>query len=152
MLVETGAFAATTTPALFERYTFYLEPLLCSRSWSGSTRGFRGLESALRVALGVPVLLLLSLTLAQIVSPDAVNGVTLGALYRFSVHLPGGIHELKAAIAVAAVLAELSSSRSARGRSRGLRCRCCSRCTSASPGTSIIDNTRNVGWTRDRGQ
>jgi hypothetical protein len=51
----------------------------------------------------VPALLLLSLTLAQIVSPDSINGVTLSALYRFSVALPGGIHELKAWIAVAAV-------------------------------------------------
>ena len=100
VLVETGAFAATTTPALFERYTFYLEPLLLLAFVVWLTRGLPRPRIGTAVALGVPALLLLSLTLAQVVSPDAVNGVTLGALYRFSVHLPGGIHELKAAIAI----------------------------------------------------
>ena len=100
VLVETGAFAATTTPALFERYTFYLEPLLLLAFVVWLTRGLPRPRIGTAVALGVPALLLLSLTLAQIVSPDAVNGVTLSALYRFIVHLPGGIHELKAAIAV----------------------------------------------------
>jgi hypothetical protein len=104
VLVETGAFAATTTPALFERYTFYLEPLLLLAFVVWLTRGLPRPKVATAVALAVPALLLLSLMLAQIVSPDSINGVSLSALYRFSIALPGGIHELKAAIAVAAVL------------------------------------------------
>ncbi len=76
------------------------------------------------------------------VSPDAVNGVTLSALYRFSVHLPGGIHELKAALAAAAVLAAFLFAICARPIARialplllGLYL--------GVAGTSIIDNTRN---------
>jgi hypothetical protein len=105
VLVETGAFAATTTQALFERYTFYLEPLVLLAFVLWLARGLPRPVAGTAVALGVPALLLLSLSLAQVVTPDAVNGVTLSSLYRFSLHLPGGIHELKAAIAAAALLA-----------------------------------------------
>jgi hypothetical protein len=142
VLVETGAFAATTTPALFERYTFYLEPLLLLAFVLWLARGLPRPRVGTAIALGVPALLLLSLTLAQVVSPDAVNGVTLSALYRFSVHLPGGIHELKASLAAAAVLAAFLFAICARPIARialplllGLYLGVAS--------TSIIDNTRN---------
>jgi hypothetical protein len=104
VLVETGAFAATVTPAVFERYTFYLEPLLVLAFVLWLARGLPRPRIGTIVALGAPALLLLSLTLAQVVLPGAVNGVTLGSLYRFSLRLPGGIHELKAAIAAGALL------------------------------------------------
>jgi hypothetical protein len=142
VLVETGAFAATTTPALFERYTFYLEPLLLLAFVLWLARGLPRPRVGTAIALGVPALLLLSLTLAQVVSPDSVNGVTLSALYRFSVHLPGGIHELKASLAAAAVLAAFLFAICARPIARialplllGLYL--------GVAGTSIIDNTRN---------
>ncbi len=143
VLVETGAFAATTTPALFERYTFYLEPLLLLAFVVWLTRGLPRPRIGTAVALGVPALLLLSLTLAQVVSPDAVNGVTLSALYRFSVHLPGGIHELKAAIAVAAVLAGFLFAICARPIAR-IALPLLLGVYFGVAGTSIIDNTRNV--------
>jgi hypothetical protein len=104
VLVEAGAFAATVTPAIFERYTFYLEPLLVLALVVWLARGLPRPLLGTAVALGVPALLLLSLRLAEVIQPGAVNGVTLGSLYRFSLHLPGGIHELKAAIAAAALL------------------------------------------------
>ena len=143
VLVETGAFAATTTPALFERYTFYLEPLLLLAFVVWLTRGLPRPRVGTAVALGVPALLLLSLTLAQVVSPDAVNGVTLSALYRFSVHLPGGIHELKASIAAAAVLAAFLFAICARPIAR-IALPLLLGVYFGVAGTSIIDNTRNV--------
>ena len=104
VLVETGAFAATVTPAVFERYTFYLEPLLVLAFVLWLARGLPRPRIGTAVALGVPALLLLSLKLAEVVLPGAVNDVTLGSLYRFSLRLPGGIQELKAAIAAGALL------------------------------------------------
>jgi hypothetical protein len=91
----------------------------------------------------VPALLLLSLTLAQVVSPDAVNGVTLSALYRFTVHLPGGIHELKAAIATGAVLGGFLFAICARPIAR-IALPLLLGVYFGVAGTSIIDNTRNV--------
>ena len=105
VLVETGAFAATTTAALFERYTFYLEPLLLLAFVLWLARDLPRPRVGTAIALAVPALLLLSLSLAQVVTPDSVNGITLSALYRFMLYLPGRIHELKAALAAAAVLA-----------------------------------------------
>ena len=54
VLVETGAFAATTTPALFERYTFYLEPLLLLAFVVWLARGLPRPAIGTAVALGVP--------------------------------------------------------------------------------------------------
>ena len=142
VLVETGAFAATTTPALFERYAFYLEPLLLLAFVVWLTRGLPRPRVGTAVALGVPLVLLLSLTLAQIVSPDAVNGVTLAALYRFSARLPGGIHELKAWIAIAAVLGAFLFAICARSIAR-IALPLMLAAYLGVAGTSIIDNTRN---------
>jgi hypothetical protein len=142
VVVETGAFAATTTAALFERYTFYLEPLLLIAFVLWLARGLPRPALGTAVALGVPALLLLSLSLAQIVSPDAVNGVSLSALYRFSVHLPGGIQELKAALAAAAVLAAFLFAICARPIAR-IALPLLLGVYFAAASTSIIDNTRN---------
>jgi hypothetical protein len=142
VLVETGAFAATTTPALFERYTFYLEPLLLLAFVVWLTRGLPRPRVGTAVALGVPLMLLLTLALAQIVSPDAVNGVTLAALNRFSAHLPGGIHELKAWIAIAAVLGAFLFAICARSIARIALPLLLAGYLGVA-GTSIIDNTRN---------
>jgi hypothetical protein len=104
VLVETGAFAATVAPAVFERYTFYLDPLLVLALVVWLARGLPRPLVGTAIALVVPALLLLSLRLVEVIGPDAVNGVTLSSFYRFSLHLPGGLHELKAAMAAAALL------------------------------------------------
>jgi hypothetical protein len=105
VLVEVGAFAATVTPFVFERYTFYLEPLLLIgfAVWLG--RGLPRPRVGTAVAVATPGLLLLTLNLRTAIVPDAVNGVTVASLYGFSERLPGGIQELRWAIVAGGLLA-----------------------------------------------
>jgi hypothetical protein len=103
VLVEVGGFAATVTPFVFERYTFYLEPLLVIAFvvWLG-----RGLPRPLvgtAVAVVVPALLVRTLNFNAFVVPDPVNGITLDSLFEFSRHFPGGLEELKWAVAAGAL-------------------------------------------------
>jgi len=52
----------------------------------------------------VPALLFRTLNFNAFVVPDPVNGITLDSLFKFSLHLPGGLEELKWAVAAGAVL------------------------------------------------
>jgi Dolichyl-phosphate-mannose-protein mannosyltransferase len=105
ILAEVGAFSATVTPFVFERYTFYLEPLLLIAFVLWLARGLPRPQIGTAVAVVVPVLLILTLNLNRFVVPDPVNGVTVDALYRFSRHLPGLVGELRWAILAGAALA-----------------------------------------------
>ncbi|HEY7019291.1 MAG TPA: hypothetical protein VH297_12555, partial [Gaiellaceae bacterium] len=113
VLAEVGAFSATVTPFVFERYTFYLEPLLLTAFvlWLG--RGLPRPRVGTAIALIVPALLILSLNLDRVVVPDPVNGVTVDSLFKFSRHLPGTLGELRwlilAGVALAAFLFALCS-------------------------------------------
>lgn len=95
MLAEVGAFSESVAPFVFERYTFYLEPLLLIAFVVWLARGLPRPVIGTVVAVVVPAVLLLALNLDRYVGPDAVNGVTLASLYRFSTHLPGAIGELR---------------------------------------------------------
>jgi hypothetical protein len=95
LLAEVGAFSATVAPFVFERYTFYLEPLLLLAFVVWLARGLPRPVIGTVVAVVVPAALLLALNLDRYVGPDTVNGVTLASLYRFSTHLPGAIGELR---------------------------------------------------------
>jgi Dolichyl-phosphate-mannose-protein mannosyltransferase len=105
VLAEVGAFSATVTPFVFERYTFYLEPLLVIAFVVWLRRGLPRPAIGTAVALVVPILLLLALNLDRVIVPDPVNGVTVDALFQFSRHLPGLVGELRWAIFAGAALA-----------------------------------------------
>jgi Dolichyl-phosphate-mannose-protein mannosyltransferase len=105
VLAEVGAFSATVTPFVFERYTFYLEPLLVIAFVVWLRRGLPRPAIGTAVGLAVPILLLLTLNFDRVIVPDSVNGVTVDALFRFSRHLPGLIGELRWAIFAGAALA-----------------------------------------------
>jgi len=94
-LAEVGAFSAAVTPFVFERYTFYLEPLLLVAFVVWLARGLPRPVIGTALAVVVPVALLLAFNLGLYVGPDTVDGVTLASLYRFSLHLPGAIGELR---------------------------------------------------------
>lgn len=104
VLVEVGAFAATVTPFVFERYTFYLEPLLVIAFIVWLARGMPRPLLGTAVAVAVPALLVRTLDFHTFVVPDPVNGIGLDALYKFSLKLPGGLEELKWAVAAGALL------------------------------------------------
>jgi hypothetical protein len=103
-LAEVGAFSASVTPFLFERYTIYLEPLLLTAFVVWLARGLPRPLVGTVVAVLSPVLLLLVLNLDRVIVPDPVNGVTVDSLFKFSQHLPGGIDELRWAILAGAAL------------------------------------------------
>ena len=105
VLAEVGAFSATVTPFVFERYTFYLEPLLVIAFVVWLRKGLPRPAIGTAVALAVPILLLLALNFDRVIVPDPVNGVTVDALFQFSRHLPGLIGELRWAIFAGAALA-----------------------------------------------
>jgi hypothetical protein len=104
VLVETGAFAATVTPFVFERYTFYLEPLLLIALVVWLARGLPRPVLGTAIAVVVPALLVRFLNFNAFVVRDVVNGIGLAALSSFSKHLPGALEELKWAVAAAALL------------------------------------------------
>jgi hypothetical protein len=104
MLAEVGAFSAAVTPFVFERYTYYLEPLLLIAFVVWLARGLPRPMIGTALAVVVPVALLFALDLDRFVVPDAVNGVTLASLSRFSRHLPGAIGELRLFILIGAAL------------------------------------------------
>jgi hypothetical protein len=104
VLVEAGAFAATVTPFVFERYTFYLEPLLLIAFVLWLARGLPRPLLGTAIAVAAPSLLVRFLNFNAFVVPDSVNGISLDALFRFSTHLPGGIEELKWAVGAGALL------------------------------------------------
>ena len=104
VLVEVGGFAATVTPFVFERYTFYLEPLLLIAFVLWLARGLPRPLVGTAVAVLVPALLVRTLNFNAFVVPDPVNGITLDSLFKFSRHLPGGLEELKWAVAAGALL------------------------------------------------
>jgi hypothetical protein len=105
VLAEVGAFSATVTPFVFERYTFYLQPLLLIAVVVWLARGLPRPRIGTAVALAVPALLILVLDLDRTIVPDPVNGVTADALFKFSQqHLPGGIGELRWVIFAGAAL------------------------------------------------
>jgi hypothetical protein len=104
LLVEVGAFAATVTPFVFERYTFYLEPLLVIAFVVWLARGMPRPLVGTAVAVLVPVLLVRTLNFNAFVVPDPVNGITLDSLFKFSRHLPGALEELKWVVAAGALL------------------------------------------------
>jgi hypothetical protein len=104
VLVETGAFAATVTPFVFERYTFYLEPLLVIAFVLWLSRGLPRPLLGTAIAVVVPALLVRTLNFRAFVVPDPVNGITLDALFKFSLNLPGGIEELKWVVGAGALL------------------------------------------------
>jgi hypothetical protein len=104
LLAEVGAFSATVTPFVFERYTFYLEPLLLMAFVVWLARGLPRPLVGTAVAVVAPVLLILALNLDRVIVPDPVNGVTADSLFKFSQHLPGGIEELRWAILAGAAL------------------------------------------------
>jgi hypothetical protein len=104
VLAEVGAFSATVTPFMFERYTFYLEPLLLIAFVVWLARGLPRPVIGTAVAVLGPVLLLRVLNLDRVIVPDPVNGVTVDSLFKFSLHLPGRIAELRWAIFAAAAL------------------------------------------------
>jgi hypothetical protein len=95
LLAEVGAFSETVAPFVFERYTFYLEPLLLIGFVVWLARGLPRPVIGTVVAVLVPAALVLGLNLDRFVAPGAVNGVTLASLYSFSTHLPGAIGELR---------------------------------------------------------
>jgi hypothetical protein len=105
VLVETSAFAATVTPFVFERYTFYLEPLLLIAFVLWLARGLPRPVVGTAIAVVLPALLVRFLNFHAFVVRDVVNGIGLAALYSFSTHLPGALEELKWAVAAAALLA-----------------------------------------------
>jgi Dolichyl-phosphate-mannose-protein mannosyltransferase len=104
VLVEVGAFAATVRPFLFERYTLYLEPLLVIAFVLWLARGLPRPAVGTAIAVAAPALLVRFLNFHAFVVPGPVNGISLDALFRFSTHLPGGLEELKWAVAAAALL------------------------------------------------
>jgi len=104
MLAEVGAFSAAVTPFVFERYTFYLEPLLLISFVVWLARGLPRPIIGTALAVVLPIALLFALNLNRFVGPDTVNGVTLASLFRFSLHLPGGIGELRWLILFGAAL------------------------------------------------
>jgi hypothetical protein len=104
VLVEVGGFAATVTPFVFERYTFYLEPLLVIAFVLWLARGLPRPVVGTAVAVVLPALLVRTLNFNAFVVPDPVNGITLDSLFKFSLHLPGGLEELKWAVAAGALL------------------------------------------------
>jgi hypothetical protein len=104
VLVEVGGFAATVTPFVFERYTFYLEPLLVIALILWLARGLPRPVVGTAVAVVLPALLVRTLNFNAFVVPDPVNGITLDSLFKFSLHLPGGLEELKWAVAAGALL------------------------------------------------
>jgi hypothetical protein len=104
VLAEVGAFSATVTPFVFERYTFYLQPLLLIAVVVWLARGLPRPRIGTAVAVTVPVLLILVLDLDRTIVPDPVNGVTADALFKFSQQLPGGIGELRWVIFAGAAL------------------------------------------------
>lgn len=95
VLAEVGAFSATVTPFVFERYTFYLEPLLLIAFVLWLARGMPRPRIGTAVAVTAPALLILTLNFSQVIVHDPVNGVTVDALFRFSLHLPGALGELR---------------------------------------------------------
>jgi hypothetical protein len=104
VLVEVGGFAATVTPFVFERYTFYLEPLLVIAFVLWLARGLPRPVVGTAVAVVLPALLVRTLNFNAFVVPDPVNGITLDSLFKFSLHLPGGLEELKWVVAAGALL------------------------------------------------
>src|SRR2546423_3630583 len=84
VLVEVGGFAATVTPFVFERYTFYLEPLLVIAFVLWLARGLPRPVLGTAVAVAVPALLIRTLNFNAFVVPDPVNGITLDSLFKFS--------------------------------------------------------------------
>jgi hypothetical protein len=104
VLVEAGALAATVTPFVFERYTFYLEPLLLIAFVLWLARGLPRPLLGTAIAVAVPALLVRFLNFNIFVVPGSVNGISLDALFKFSTHLPGGIEELKWAVGAGALL------------------------------------------------
>jgi hypothetical protein len=102
------------TPFVFERYTFYLAPLLFIAFvlWLG--RGLPRPVLGTAIAVVIPALLVRALNFHAFVVPDPVNGITLDSLYKFSLHLPGGIEELKWVVAAGALLAAFLFAVSAR--------------------------------------
>jgi len=104
VLAEVGAFSATVTPIVFERYTFYLEPLLLIAFVVWLARGLPRPVIGTAVAVLGPVLLLRMLNLNRVIVPDPINGVTVDSFFRFSLHLPGRIAELRWAIVAGAAL------------------------------------------------
>jgi hypothetical protein len=104
VLVETGAFAASVTPFVFERYTFYLEPLLLIAFVLWLARGLPRPVLGTAIAVVAPALLVRFLDFHAFVVRDAVNGIDLASMSIFSNHLPGGLEELKWAVAAGALL------------------------------------------------
>lgn len=104
VLVETGAFAATVTPFVFERYTFYLEPLLLIAFVLWLARGLPRPVLGTAIAVVLPALLVRFLNLNAYAVNDPVNGIGLASLFKFSTHLPGGVEELKWAVVAGALL------------------------------------------------
>lgn len=95
MLTEVGAFSAAVTPFVFERYTFYLEPLLLIAFVVWLARGLPRPMVGTALAVLLPCALVFAVNLDGYVVPDAVNGVTLASLSIFARHLPGAIGELR---------------------------------------------------------
>ncbi|MDP9307831.1 MAG: hypothetical protein M3P15_05935 [Actinomycetota bacterium] len=118
VLVEVGGFAATVTPFVFERYTFYLEPLLMIAFVLWLARGLPRPLLGTAVAVAVPALLVRTLNFNAFVVPDPVNGITLDSLFKFSRHLPGALEELKWAVAAGALLGAFLFAVSARSVAR----------------------------------
>jgi hypothetical protein len=104
VLVEAGALAATVNPFVFERYTFYLEPLLLIAFVLWLARGLPRPLLGTAIAVATPALLVRFLNFNVFVVPGSVNGISLDALFRFSTHLPGGLEELKWAVGAGALL------------------------------------------------
>jgi len=118
VLVEVGAFAATVTPFVFERYTFYLEPLLVIAFVLWLARGLPRPLLGTAVAVVLPALLVRTLNFNAFVVPDPVNGITLDSLFKFSRHLPGALEELKWVVAAGALLGAFLFAVSARSVAR----------------------------------
>lgn len=104
LLAEVGAFTAAVTPFIFERYTFYLEPLLLIALVVWLARGLPRPIVGTSLAVVLSVGLLYGFNLARYVGPDTVDGVTEAALYHFSLHLPGSVGELRWLIFIGAAL------------------------------------------------
>jgi len=104
LLAEVGAFSAAVTPFIFERYTFYLEPLLLIAFVVWLARGLPRPVIGTALAVVLSLVLVFEFKLDQYVGPDSVDGVTLASLYRFALHLPGAIGELRWLILLGAVL------------------------------------------------
>src|SRR5205823_6402560 len=82
--VAVGAVAATVTPTVFERYTFYLEPLLITAFVIWLARGMPRPVVGTLIAVTAPVLLVRTLNFPAVVIADAINGITIDSLYKFS--------------------------------------------------------------------